>query len=99
MVFTPVLLSGCVITESFPAQVDDQYNKVGCSLAVELMGWKQGWKWHFCISSSITSPCTALALCKDPHDFAPLKSICMALLVLAVFTIPFYFNGIFISSS
>lgn len=34
VVFTPMLLSGCVITESFPAQVDDQYNKVGCSLAV-----------------------------------------------------------------
>lgn len=34
MVFSSVLLSACVITESFPAQGDDQYNKVGCSLAV-----------------------------------------------------------------
>lgn len=34
MVFTLVLLTGCVITEFFPAQGDDQYKKVGCLLAV-----------------------------------------------------------------
>lgn len=85
MVFTPMLLSGGVITESFSARGDDQYKKVECSLAVTVP--LQGWKLQFCIGSSIISPCTALSLCKELHDLAPLKSICMALLVYLQFSL------------
>lgn len=87
MVFTPVLLSGGVITES-SVQGDDQYEKVECSLAGTVR--LQGWKWHFCIGSSIISPCITLVLCKELHDLAPLKSICMALPVYLQFS-PFRF--------
>ena len=62
--------------------------KVECSLAVTVP--LQGWKRHFCIGSSIISPCTALSLCKELRDLAPLKAICMALLVYLQFS-PFGF--------
>lgn len=53
--------------------------KVECSLALTLQ--MQGWKWQVCIGSSIISLHTVLPSYKGLCDLAPLKSICMILLV------------------
>lgn len=97
MVFTPMLLSGGVITELFSARGDDQYKKVECSLAVTVL--LQGWKRQFYIGSSIISPSTALSLCKELHDLAPLNPYVWLCLYTCSFHHSFYFNSIVTGNS